>query len=166
MTSLSNNRPGRSLIASGFVGGQLGYHLRVAHVRSLALFTKNVGDPALTPLAMGTLSLIDEHPGINQRDLAGILSTDPSTMVRLIDQLEKRGWVVRETAPYDRRHTVPRATEEGRAALARIQPLMHESECELAGDLSAEERATLVRLLKRLRVTASAETLNDAENLV
>ena len=63
------------------------------------------------------------NPGTNQHDSArGCRRPDPSTMVRLIDQLVERGWAVRETAEHDRRNTVPRITDAGSATLERIVP--------------------------------------------
>ena len=90
MTS-STNVPKR-----GFIDGLLGFHIRIAQLDLFAAFAEAVGDPTMTPLLAGALYLIAENPGANQSDLAALLVADPSTMVRLIDQLVKRGWVVRE----------------------------------------------------------------------
>lgn len=146
----STDSPAHAVRERAFIGTLLGFHLRVAQLKAFGAFAKAIGDPTLTPLLLGTLSLIDDHPGINQGDLAVALVADPSTMVRLIDQLEKRGWVVRETAPHDRRQTVPRVTDDGRAALGRVKPLIRASEDELAAGLSEQERDSLLSLLRRL----------------
>jgi DNA-binding MarR family transcriptional regulator len=144
MTS-STNSPKR-----GFIGGLLGFHVRLAQLRLFSDFAAAVGDPALTPLLTGALYLIAENPGANQRDLAALLAADPSTMVRLIDQLVKRGWVVRETAERDRRNTVPRITAAGRATIDRISPIIAASEDRVAAALTSAERATLLELLMGL----------------
>jgi DNA-binding MarR family transcriptional regulator len=146
MTS-STNSPER-----GFIDGLLGFHVRLAQLRLFAAFAGAVEDPALTPLLAGALFVIEANPGTNQRDLAGLLAADPSTMVRLIDQLVKRGWVVRQTAEHDRRNTVPRITATGSATLERIGPAIRASEDRVATALTPGERKMLISLLRRLTV--------------
>jgi len=141
----STNLPKR-----GFIDGLLGFHVRLAQLRLFSDFAAAIGDPALTPLLTGALYLIAENPGANQRDLAALLATDPSTMVRLIDQLVKRGWVVRETAEHDRRNTVPRITVAGAKTIERLSPIIAASEDRVAAGLTPAERATLLALLSRL----------------
>ena len=144
MTS-STNTPTR-----GFIDGLVGFHVRLAQLELFAAFAKAVGDPAVTPLLAGALYLIAENPSANQSDLAALLVTDPSTMVRLIDQLVKRGWVVRESAEHDRRHTVPRVTAAGTATLKRISPAIVASETDVTAVLSADERSVLLALLRKM----------------
>lgn len=150
MTS-SSNSPKR-----GFIDGLLGFHVRIAQLDLFAAFAEAVGDPSLTPLLAGALYLIAENPGANQSDLAALLVADPSTMVRLIDQLVKRGWVVRETAEHDRRSTVPRLTPAGRAMIERLSPAVTASEARVAGALTEPERAQLLTLLQRLTAKRSS----------
>jgi DNA-binding MarR family transcriptional regulator len=149
MTS-STNPPQPAVPERGFIDDLLGFHVRVAQLRLFAEFAAAVGDASLTPLLAGALFVIAANPGANQRDLAGLLAADPSTMVRLIDQLAKRGWVVRETAAHDRRNTVPRITQAGSATLERLSAAIRTSEDCVAGALSAAERNVLLDLLRRL----------------
>jgi DNA-binding MarR family transcriptional regulator len=144
MTS-STNSPKR-----GFIDQLLGFHVRIAQLDLFAAFAKAVGDPAVTPLLAGALYLIAENPSANQSDLAALLVADPSTMVRLIDQLVRRGWVIRETAEHDRRRTVPRITAAGSAMLERMSPAIAASEADVAAALSANERRMLLELLRKM----------------
>jgi DNA-binding MarR family transcriptional regulator len=150
MTTPTNSSLRSTELGLDFLADLLGFHLRVAQLRVFGAFTEAVGDPTVTPLMAGALGLIAANPGINQTDLAALLVADPSTMVRLIDQLEKRGWVVRETAAHDRRQTVPRLTDAGHDTLERLRPAIRASEDELAAQLDPAERADLIRLLRRL----------------
>lgn len=144
MTS-SSNSPKR-----GFIDGLLGFHIRIAQLDLFAAFAEAVGDPTMTPLLAGALYVIAENPGANQSDLATLLVADPSTMVRLIDQLVKRGWVIRETAERDRRSSVPRLTPGGRSTLKKMSPAVLASEARVAANLSIDERNVLLSLLQRL----------------
>jgi len=149
----STNRPARAPAPpapADFLDRLLGFHLRLAQLRAFGAFASALGGDGLSPLLLGTLILIDAHPGINQSELADRLSADRSTMVRLIDQLEARTWVRREVASHDRRSTVPLLTDSGRALLRRAKPRVMQSERELLGPLAPAERAELHRLLRKL----------------
>ena len=79
----------------------LGYHLRRAQLRLFSDFAAAMAELPLTPMLLGTMMIVDEHPGINQSDIATILGADRSTLVRLVDQLEELGFVIRRPDPVD-----------------------------------------------------------------
>ena len=130
--------------------GLLGYHLRRAQLKAFAAFAREVA--GLSPMLFGVLATIEAQPGIGQGEIADALGADRSTMVRLVDQLEWRGLVRRESRPDDRRTVVPTLTPAGRTALAAANPQVLASEELFAGGLSADERRTLAELLGRLSV--------------
>ncbi len=70
---------------------------------------------------------------------------------RLVDRLEKAGWVVRERCTKDRRVVYGRLTELGRELLARLDAPVNALHAEQMAPLSGEEQAQLVELLDRLR---------------
>ena len=128
----------------------LGYHLRRAQLRAFGAFAQHLTGTGLTPMLYGVLATIEASPGIGQGEIADALSADRSTMVRLVDQLERRKLVRRETHPGDRRTVVPTLTPQGRNLLQWSTPLVHASEHGFAGDLSDAEREALIGLLRRL----------------
>jgi DNA-binding MarR family transcriptional regulator len=132
----------------------LGYQLRRAQLRAFAAFADAAGSIGLTPMLYGVLATIAARPGIGQREIAGALGADPSTMVRLVDQLEGRDLLRRVTHPVDRRTVVPTLTETGRAVLARATPLVRASDERLTAGLSAAERTQILALLRRLNAEA------------
>ena len=93
------------------LGGLVGYHLRRAQLRAFAAFAAAVRDDALTPMLFGVMAVIRDRGDLHQSDIAAALGADRSTMVRLVDQLQKRGLAVRVTSSSDRRVSVPRLTE-------------------------------------------------------
>lgn len=137
--------------ADSRLDGLLGYHLRRAQLRAFAAFAREVA--GLSPMLFGVLATIEARPGIGQGEIADVLGADRSTMVRLVDQLERRDLVRRESRPDDRRTVVPTLTEGGRAALAAATPQVLASEELFAGDLSPDERRTLADLLQRIAAT-------------
>ena len=73
-----------------------------------------------------------------------------SDVTGLIDRLENQGLVERCEAD-DRRATRVRLTAEGRRVLDEVLPAYRGVVEELTGCLTAEEKATLVQLLTKLR---------------
>ena len=72
-----------------------------------------------------------------------------------VDRLESRGLVTREAHPSDRRARVVRLTAAGEEHAARIFA-DHKAAMDLAAcALSKSERATLIKLLKRLGISAA-----------
>jgi DNA-binding MarR family transcriptional regulator len=66
------------------------------------------------------LALIDANPDISQIELARIGGFDQTLLVGVIDDLEERGWVVRQQSRDDRRKRVLQITRSGRTALADL----------------------------------------------
>ncbi len=76
----------------------------------------------LTPNDARALSELDPRDGKMMRTLAAAWGTDASNATWVVDRLEERGLVRRESAPRDRRVTLVRLTAKGarvKAALAR-----------------------------------------------
>jgi MarR family transcriptional regulator, transcriptional regulator for hemolysin len=63
---------------------------------------------------------------VPQSELALALDISSGSLVRLVDQLEEAGLVVRETDPADRRVNRVTLTEAGRALIGRIEPVLTE----------------------------------------
>ncbi|WP_110590165.1 MarR family winged helix-turn-helix transcriptional regulator [Microbacterium suaedae] len=106
---------------------------------------------ALAPLGLKVrsysvlcLALDDEPP--TQREIAEFLRLDPSQVVALVDDLEDRGLVVRETDPRDRRAKVVAATAEGRSLCAEARTVV----TDVSTHVDADDAAVLQRVLEQL----------------
>ncbi len=138
-------------ISYGLLPQILGYHLRRAHVAIFEHFSQTVAaQEDITPGLFGMLHVIAANPGLGQSRLAEAMEVDRSTIVKVVDQLESRGLIVREPSPADKRSHCLRLTEEGRLALRRTENLVLSHEDEFTKVLSADERRFLIRLLIRL----------------
>jgi DNA-binding MarR family transcriptional regulator len=110
---------------------------------------------ALAPLGLRTrqyavLAHIAEHGDSSQRRVAAALDLDPSTVVALVDDLERAGWAERKQDPQDRRTRLIGATTAGRRALASAAGVVGALHGELLAPLSAQEREQLLTLLRRI----------------
>jgi DNA-binding MarR family transcriptional regulator len=135
--------------------GLVGYQLRRAQLAVFDNFSEVVGAHNVTPGHFGVLVLIAANRGLNQSELGKAMGVDRSTVVAVIDRLEGAGLVVREAAPNDRRSYALRLSEAGGRLLKTLQPLVLAHEQAVARGLSADERAMLIDLLRRLADSAS-----------
>ena len=123
--------------------------------RASGLFAR-AGNAALVPFGLRVRSYsvlllaCEAAEGISQRDLAAVLSLDPSQVVLLVDDLTAAGLVERRPSPSDRRTKLVAATAAGRAARARAVASVATAEDEQLAALSADEQRVLHDLLLRL----------------
>jgi DNA-binding MarR family transcriptional regulator len=95
--------------------------------------------------------MIRDTPGqANPSDLAEDLEMSNAGMTGRLDALERAGWIQRRTSPADRRRVHVEVTRAGVEVWRRAMGLRGRAEDELIGELSAEERTELARLLKKL----------------
>jgi DNA-binding MarR family transcriptional regulator len=92
--------------------------------------------------------------GVN--DLAARLYLDKSTTSRVVDALEKKGYVERRESPEDRRAVRLVATAAGRELHARIQGDILSQERELLAEFSPEVRQSMAQLIGQLARAAAA----------
>ncbi len=113
-------------------------------------FERSLGILDLSPGLFGLLVIIEANPGLRQIQLAAAARVDRSTLVPALDKLEARELVERRAAPDDRRSNGLVLTRRGAGLLQRAKEIVQDHEHRIAGALSADERALLVRYLDRL----------------
>jgi len=79
-----------------------------------------------------------------------LISRDPD-ITRLLDRMEKRGWIVRAREARDRRVVKTRITREGLKLLAMLDKPVDEFHRRQLGHVSAKELRQLSKLLDRAR---------------
>jgi DNA-binding MarR family transcriptional regulator len=75
----------------------------------------------LTPSQLSTLSSVGVCGPVRLGDLAATERIAPSTLTRLVNVLEDRGYLVRQPAPDDARAFLVTMTDSGRDVLERIR---------------------------------------------
>jgi DNA-binding MarR family transcriptional regulator len=133
----------------GPLPGLLGYQLRLAQLAVFRDFERSAGGLGVSPGRFGLLALVEANPGVSQSRLAHAVGLDRSTMVAVLDQLGDARLVERRAGP-DRRTNGLWLTRDGKRLLARLKRRVTEHEARIAGRLSAKERETLFKLLRRL----------------
>ena len=139
--------------------GQLFFRLwRASHTR-IADALKSVG---LTPALFGLLNVLGAREGAIQQELSSAMGIDPSTMVSLIDELEKAGLAKRRPHPTDRRAREVAITPKGRRVLERGRGLANQVDDDVLQGLTAAERRQLLTLLRRALRSAPPQSLWSA----
>jgi len=125
-----------------------------------AAFDRRVRRLGLTRAQWQVLAQLYHRPGISQTELAEALEVERATAGRMIDRLERKGWVVRVADPLDRRINRLELTAEAHGieaemhlaatdlldeALARLDP----EERELLGDMLGRMKAELLMMAPR-----------------
>lgn len=142
--------PERSGIDFGMLPGLAGYQLRLAQIAIFRDFAESLGEFDVTPGLFGILVIIEANSGLKQTELARAAHLDRSTVVSVIDNLERRGLVERRPAENDRRSNSLVLTADGTALLKKLKRRVQEHEKRLVEHLSEDERTTLVSLLQKI----------------
>ena len=111
----AENAVAENAVDLGHLSALLGYHLRRAEVFAFQNFAAHLGADGVSPGQLGVLLLVEANPGSNQTRIGKALGIDRSTLVSIIDMLEKRGLIRREPSPTDRRsHALVLSARRGR----------------------------------------------------
>ena len=119
--------------------------------QSHSLANEMLARVGLTARQVGILTLVTEREPMTQKALGEVLRIDRTTMVALIDDLERKGLVFRQRHPRDRRAFLVFPTEPGQAAKARAIDILDEQQRRFLAPLTAAEQRQLGDLLKRLQ---------------
>lgn len=96
------------------------------------------------------LTVLSESGAISQVDLGQHLNLTKSTISRLVDQLEQRGWAARHSGPDDARCRLVKLTTEGRATADHVAQLRSERMTRLLDRIPEDERPAILAALDAL----------------
>lgn len=137
-------------LADASLTEDLSFMLARANALSLAAGNAALAPHGLKARSYSVLALAVDGAGPSQRELAAFLRLDPSQVVALVDDLQRRGLVERKPDPSDRRANVVLATDAGRDLHAAALESAQGAERSLHAALDAEEREQLAALLRRI----------------
>lgn len=134
----------------GLLPKLVGYQLRMAQIALFRDFAGGPGVHEVTPGLFGVLVIIEANPDLKQSELARATHLDRSTVVTIIDNLERRGLVERRAALHDRRSNALRLTEAGGNLLRQLKRKVTQHEKRLLQNFSATEHQTFLALLQKV----------------
>ncbi|MDF2051441.1 MarR family winged helix-turn-helix transcriptional regulator [Arthrobacter sp. Cr_A7] len=131
------------------ISGDAGFLLAKLHAAGSVVNNKALEEFKLKERSYSVLALAASGLTPSQREMAGFLSLDPSQIVALVDDLEKRGLVLRSPDKQDRRARIVTATASGERLYTAATKATRQAEAEALNRLSAEEVRELKRLLRK-----------------
>jgi DNA-binding MarR family transcriptional regulator len=134
----------------GILPELLGYHLRRAQLSVFADFARSMAGIDLTPGQFGVLARIAASPGLSQSALGRAVGIERSTVVAVIDRLEKRGLVVRGEAEGDRRANALGLSAEGQRLFREASRRVRAHERRIVRGLTPAETKSLLALLQKM----------------
>lgn len=131
------------------ISSDAGFLLAKLHAAGSVVNNKALEDFELKERSYSVLALAASGLAPSQREMADFLSLDPSQIVSLVDDLEKRGLVLRAPDKQDRRARIVTATSSGERLYAAATKATRQAEVEALKKLSAKEIRELKRLLRK-----------------
>ena len=128
----------------------LGYQLDMARCAALRSIHRLLAGTQFRPADTTALALVKERPGCNQTLLGLALAGNRSVGMKVASRLEARGLLIRDSGR-DGRSKGLFITPEGERALDDLLDRHAEAEARLTSYLEPGERATLLRLLAKVR---------------
>ena len=149
-TGIVRALPERLLSDQAYLLGRLGREARRQFRQVLSAWD-------LHPSHYGILLLLEAIGQASQQHLAQTLTIDRANMVDLLDALEQRGFIERQTDLLDRRRRVVKLTAVGQGELQRIRQAREEVDEAFFAGLDNEEQETLHRLLVKLFISLTEQ---------
>ena len=126
-----------------------GFLLAKLHAAGSVLTNRALADFGLKERSYSVLVLANSGLEPTQRELADFLSLDPSQIVALVDDLERRGLVARAAGRQDRRAKTVTATPKGAKLHGEAAEAASRAKGEALNGLEADEVAMLKVLLRK-----------------
>jgi len=105
----------------------------------------------VTPGQTGVLFLLEKRHEMTMSELSLSLEMDNSAVTRIVDRLEKGGFVKREMNPDDRREFYARITDEGIEEIKKTKPALRIMNKKIEAEFSEVELEILRRNFAKIK---------------
>jgi len=137
-------------VDTSFLETLVGYSARRAALVVIENFIERMAPFGLRPVEFSVLALVHRNPGITSRQLCATLDILPPNLVGMVKHSEKRGLLHKREHPSDRRAQGLYLTPAGAELLSQAEQSATQLEVDATPNLSAAERKTLLRLLRKV----------------
>lgn len=118
---------------------RLGEHMREAELADV------------TPMHATIIAYLEEHEEVFQRDLENEFQVNRSTITKIVQVMERKGFIRRETVPQDGRLKQLVLTDVGRSLYERLRWCGETTNQEMMDALCSEEQRMLIASLTKMR---------------
>ena len=121
--------------------------------RRIGQISRANGVEAVTPMHGWIMEYLyrNSDTPVFQRDIEREFSITRSTVTNILQLMERKGYIERQSVPQDARLKRLILTEEGGRVHEKTMLCFHQTDDYVAGLLTAEENTELLRLLNKLR---------------
>ncbi len=98
------------------------------------------------------LAALEDGEQRTQLELSRVVCVDKTTLISVLDRLERLELIVRTVDPSDRRVRIPQITEAGRRMFATFATARDAAEARALDGVTKDERDLLMRLLGRIAI--------------
>jgi DNA-binding MarR family transcriptional regulator len=134
----------------GPLAGWVGFNLRMAQAAAFQAFSRLAKEIGTRPGRFATLMLIGRNPGISQTALSRANGRDKSSLTPVLNDLARRGLIIRRRTRTDQRAYRLTLTPAGRRLLAGLTRRARAHERNLDRIIGARVQQDFVRALKRI----------------
>jgi DNA-binding MarR family transcriptional regulator len=134
----------------GELDTHIGYFARRFQVWIFQDLIRELAKAELRISHYSVLAIIEANPGFAQSEVAEAVGIEPARLVRVLDELERRGWIQRMRSATDRRSHALYLTQEGQNAFAHVTDLARQHEAHVIERLGATKYESLMRMLKEI----------------
>ena len=129
---------------------QVGYWLRRAYQRHMAIFAAVMSDLDLTSVQFAALVKLRDMKAVTQTELGRLIGIDRATISGVVSRLQKRGVLQFRLDPLDRRSRIIALTAAGEVLLAQALQRTEQVGDDTLAPIGEAERAALREMLRKL----------------
>ncbi|MFD1798192.1 MarR family winged helix-turn-helix transcriptional regulator [Paracoccus aurantiacus] len=144
-TATQNDEDG--FLSATALDQSLGYKLRLAQILAYRSFEEQMTDYGVAPRYLGLLGIVAENPGQAQNRLADSIGLQKSSLVTILDRLEKDGILERRASAQDRRAKTVWLTNKGEQVVAELFLHARDHEARMAAGIDDHLLADVVAAL-------------------
>jgi DNA-binding MarR family transcriptional regulator len=140
----------KSRLDLGELNTHIGYFARRFQVWIFQDLIRELARAEIRISHYSVLAIIEANPGLAQAEVAEAVGIEPARLVRVLDELERRGWIQRMRSATDRRSHALYLTQDGEKAFAHIKNLTRQHETHVIERLGATKYESLMEMLKEI----------------
>ncbi len=134
----------------GQLNTHIGYFARRFQVWIFQDLIRELATAKLRISHYSVLAIIEANPGLAQSEVAEAVGIEPARLVRVLDELERRGWIQRMRSATDRRSHALFLTVEGQKAFTHVKDLARRHETHVIERLGATKYGALMQMLREI----------------
>jgi len=129
---------------------QVGYWLRRAYQRHIAIFAAVMGDLDLTTMQFSALFKLRELKAVSQTELGRLTGMDRATISGVVARLKRRALVLYRPDPLDRRSRIIALTPAGQVLLDEAMRRIERVTQQTLEPVGEADRASLRNILEQI----------------